>query len=164
MTQSRAQRWMFMLAALFFALLLTGCGGNSNSVEAQAGETVSTVLFDFAVADPETLDSYEGIEVPEGDKLVRLWLTVQNTSEETYTMFAEDFQIQWGDGDDAFGTCLEAVDDTMLPYGYQLKPGDTRKGAMLVAVPQDCTALTVAYEELQADGDRAAAYFVEVPL
>lgn len=152
-----------VLTALFFALLLTSCGG-SNSVEAQVGEAVSTALFDFTVEDPETLDSYTGVDIPEGDKLVRLWLTVQNTSEETYTMFAEDFQIQWGDGDDAFGTCLEAVDDTMLPYGYQLKPGDTRKGAMLVAVPQDCTALTVAYEELQADGDRAAAYFVEVPL
>lgn len=164
MTQSRARRWMFMLAALFFALLLTGCGGNSNSVKAQVEETVSTVLFDFTVADPETLDSYDGVEIPQGDKLVRMWLEVKNTSDETYTMFAEDFQIQWGDGDDDFGTCLEAVDSTMIPYSYELAPGKSRRGAMLVAVPQDCTVLTVAYEELQADGNRAAAYFVEVPL
>jgi len=35
---------------------------------------------------------------------------------------------------------------------------------MLVAVPQDCAVLTVAYEELGTNGKRVAAYFLEVPL
>lgn len=162
MIHSRMQRLFGVLMALFFALSLAGC--SAKSVTAQVGETVSTVLFDFTVSDPETLDSYKNIEIPEGEKLVRLFLKVSNTSDQTYTMFAEDFQIQWGDGDDDFGTCLEAIDDYMMPYSYQLDPGKTYSGMMLVLVPSDCTRLTVAYQEVKANGDKATAYFVEVPL
>lgn len=162
MVKSRKLRCFSALMALFFALLLTGCG--SKSVQAQAGETVSTVLFDFTVSDPETLDSYTGIDIPDGQKLVQMFLKVSNTSDQTYTMFAEDFQIQWGEGENDFGTCLEAVDDYMMPYSYQLDPGKTYSGMMLVLVPEDCTQLTVAYQEMKADGEKATAYFVEVPL
>lgn len=162
MIHSKMRRLYGVVTALFFTLLLAGCA--AKSVQAQAGETVSTVLFDFTVSDPETLDSYIGIDIPDGQKLVQMFLKVSNTSDQTYTMFAEDFQIQWGEGDDDFGTCLEAVDDYMMPYSYQLDPGKTYSGMMLVLVPEDCTQLTVAYQEMKASGDKATAYFVEVPL
>lgn len=162
MVKSRKLRCFSALMALFFALLLTGCG--SKSVQAQAGETVSTALFDFTVSDPQTLDSYTGIDIPDGEKLVSMNLTVSNTSDQTYTMFAEDFQIQWGEGDDDFGTCLDAVDTKMMPYSYQLEAGKSHTGNMLVLVPADCTQLTVAYQEVKGNGDKATAYFVEVPL
>lgn len=162
MIHSKMRRLCGVVTALFFTLLLAGCA--AKSVQAQVGETVSTVLFDFTVSDPETLDSYTGIDIPDGQKLVQMFLKVSNTSDQTYTMFAEDFQIQWGEGDDDFGTCLEAVDDYMMPYSYQLDPGKTYSGMMLVLVPEDCTQLTVAYQEMKASGDKATAYFVEVPL
>jgi hypothetical protein len=162
MIHSKMRRLYGVVTALFFTLLLAGCA--AKSVQAQVGETVSTVLFDFTVSDPETLDSYTGIDIPDGQKLVQMFLKVSNTSDQTYTMFAEDFQIQWGEGDDDFGTCLEAVDDYMMPYSYQLDPGKTYSGMMLVLVPEDCTQLTVAYQEMKASGDKATAYFVEVPL
>ena len=162
MIHSKMRRLYGVMTALFFTLLLAGCA--AKSVQAQVGETVSTVLFDFTVSDPETLDSYTGIDIPDGQKLVQMFLKVSNTSDQTYTMFAEDFQIQWGEGDDDFGTCLEAVDDYMMPYSYQLDPGKTYSGMMLVLVPEDCTQLTVAYQEMKASGDKATAYFVEVPL
>lgn len=162
MIHSKMRRLYGVVTALFFTLLLAGCA--AKSVQAQAGETVSTVLFDFTVSDPETLDSYTGIDIPDGQKLVRMFLKVSNTSDQTYTMFAEDFQIQWGEGENDFGTCLEAVDDYMMPYSYQLDPGKTYSGMMLVLVPEDCTQLTVAYQEMKASGDKATAYFVEVPL
>lgn len=161
MGYSRTRRWLGALAVLF-GVLLAGCSRTKN-VQAQAGEAVSTALFDFTVADPRTLDAYAGVEIPDGQKLVAMQLTVTNTSDQTYTMFSEDFQIQWGGAED-FGPCLAAVDDTMLPYGYELAPGASRSGAMLALVPADCTALTVAYQEQNAAGRRVAAYFVEVPL
>ena len=46
-------------------------------------------------------------------------LNIKNTSSQTYTMFLQDFQIQWGEGDSDYGTCLNAVDDTMMPYAYE---------------------------------------------
>ena len=162
MIHSRMQRLFGVLTALFFALSLAGC--SAKSVTAQAGETVSTVLFDFTVSDPQTLESYSSIAIPDGEKLVSMNLTVSNTSEQSYTMFAQDFQIQWGDGDDDFGTCLAAIDDDMIPYSYALGPGKSYTGTMLVFVPEDCTQLTVAYQEMKANGDKATAYFVEVPL
>ena len=162
MVHGKIRRAAWVLAAVLL-LALGGCS-RVESVQAQAGETVSTALFDFTVADPRTLDAYEGIQIPEDQKLVTMLLTVSNTSDQTYTMFAGDFQIQWGDGAEDFGTCQPAVDDTMVPYGYELTPGASRAGAMMVLVPADCTALTVAYQEFRADGDPAAAYFVEVPL
>lgn len=162
MERGERRRRLRALTALFFALSLAGCA--AKSVTAQAGETVSTVLFDFTVSDPETLDSYTGIDIPDGEKLVSMNLTVSNTSEETYRMFAEDFQIQWGEGDDDFGTCLASVDDSMMPYSYKLEPGQNHSGNMLVLVPSDCTQLTVAYQEMKGNGDKATAYFVEVPL
>lgn len=162
MLKRRKLRWISALMALFFTLLLAGCG--SKSVQAEAGETVSTVLFDFTVSDPQTLDSYPNIEIPDGQKLVSMDLAVKNTSDRINTMFAEDFQIQWGEGADDFGTCLEAVDTNMVPYAYQLEPNEEYTGTMLVLVPEDCTQLTVAYQEMKANGDKATAYFVEVPL
>lgn len=162
MIHSKIRRLCGMLTALFFALLLAGCA--AKSVQAQAGETVSTVLFDFTVSDPQVLDSYPNVEIPDGQKLVSMGLSVTNTSDQTYTMFAEDFQIQWGEGDDDFGTCMSAVDNSMVPYSYELAPGENYVGVMLVLVPADCTQLTVAYQEMKASGDKATAYFVEVPL
>lgn len=148
---------------LFFIVLLAGCGGEP-SVTAQAGETVYTTLFNFTVSDVQTIDSYTGVDIPEGSKLVSMQLTVENTSDESYTMFAEDFQLQWGDGDDDFGTCLEAVDDDMVPYSYELEPGQSHTGTMLVTVPEECTQLTVAYQEVKASGKAGTAYFVEAAL
>lgn len=162
MIHSKMRRLCGVVTALFFALLLAGCA--AKSVQAQVGETVSTVLFDFTVSDPETLDSYTGIDIPDGQKLVSMNLTVKNTSEETYRMFAEDFQIQWGEGDNDFGTCLASVDDSMMPYSYKLEPGQDHSANLMVLVPADCTQLTVAYQEMKGNGEKATAYFVEVPL
>lgn len=152
--------WVLLLVPV---LLLSGCGG-SPSVRASRGDTVSTALFDYSVPEAEVLDSYPGIQVPQDRKLVRLWLVVKNTSMQQYTMFAQDFQIQWGDGAEDFGTCLAAVDEAMMPDSYSLDPGMTHRDAMLVPVPRDCTALTLAYQEQLADGRAGTAYFLEVGL
>lgn len=162
MVKSRKLRCFSALMALFFALLLTGCG--SKDVKAKSGDIVSTALFDFSITNAKTLVSYPLVQVSDGQKLVSMSLTVENTSEETYKMFAEDFQIQWGKESTDFGTCFSAVDENMVPYSYKLTPGESYQGTMLVAVPEDCTQLTVAYQEVKANGDKATAYFVEVPL
>lgn len=147
---------------LMLVLCVSGCG--AKSVQIAAGDTASTALFDYSVTGTEVLDTYPGIEIPEGQKLIRLWLVVKNTSQQSYSMFAQDFQIQWGSGDEDYTTCLDAVDGTMIPDSYALEPGKSHQGAMLVLVPQDCTEVTVAYQEMHADGSRGTAYFLEVLL
>lgn len=154
--QCRRIRW----TAFFLALLLAGCA--AGPVRAKAGEKVSTQLFDFTVSAPQTLTEYPGVAIPEGQQLVSMMVTVTNTGQETLPLFSRDFQFQWGE--DQFGSCLDAVDDRMLPYAWDLDPGETREGMVLVLLPEACDRLTVAYEELRADGSQAGTYFVEVPL
>lgn len=161
--RSVLRRNLFRVLLLIPALLLYGCGAPA-SVQVSQGDTASTALFDYSVPEAEVLDAYPGVQIPQDRKLVRLWLVVKNTSTQQYTMFAQDFQVQWGDGEEDYGTCLAAVDEAMMPDSYPLDPGMTHQGAMLVPVPRDCTALTLAYQEQLADGRAGTAYFLEVPL
>ena len=46
MIHSKMRRLYGVVTALFFTLLLAGCA--AKSVQAQVGETVSTVLFDLS--------------------------------------------------------------------------------------------------------------------
>lgn len=148
--------------AVCLLLLLVGCG--AAEPPAQVGEMVSTALFRFSFHDPEVLGEYPGVEIPQGKQLLQVWLTIENTSDQTYTMFAEDFQIQWGPRDDDFGTCLLDMGTDTLPDDYSLKPGYSRQGTMLFLIPNECTTVTLAYQETRASGKPGNAYFVEIPL
>ena len=89
---------------------------------------------------------------------------IKNTSSQTYTMFLQDFQIQWGEGDSDYGTCLNAVDDTMMPYAYELTPGQERSDWLMAEIPDGSTSCTIAYQEYKTDGSKGDAYFVEAAL
>ena len=93
-TKSRLAVWGVLFLAV---LMMQGCSSNENSsdefqdVWAEAGETVHTQLFDFTVSDVAVVDSYDILVPNDGNRLVRMELSVTNTSDEKYTMFAEIF-------------------------------------------------------------------------
>ena len=60
-----------LAAVLGMALLLTACG-KTNAHNNTAGETVSTALFDFSITDVSLVESYPGIDIPDGECLVRM--------------------------------------------------------------------------------------------
>lgn len=157
----RAVAGFLTLPVLF---LFVGCSAGPEDVRATADETVHTALFDFEISNVAAVDSYLSILPTEGNQLVQMELTVTNTGEDSLTMFAEDFQIQWGDGEEDYGVCLGAVDDAMVPYSYTLEPSGTYTGTMVAQVPTGTTQLTVAYQEVLASGKDGAAYFVEASL
>lgn len=145
------------------ALLLAGCGG-AKSTRAKADETVHTTLFDFTCGQPETIEKFGNIAIPEGDKLVQFHISVTNTSDETYDIFKDDFQLQWGDGDNDFGVAIYPVTPEMFPNDTKLEPGATVEGNMLVAVPSDSATLTVAYQEVLGNGNDGNNFFVDLSL
>lgn len=149
--------------ALAAALLLAGCGG-AKSTRAKADETVHTTLFDFTCGQPETIEKFGNIAIPEGDKLVQFHISVTNTSDETYDIFKDDFQLQWGDGDNDFGVAIYPVTPEMFPNDTKLAPGDTVEGNMLIAVPGDSTTLTVAYQEVLGNGNDGNNFFVDLSI
>lgn len=127
-------------------------------------DKTSAALFDFSITDVSLVESYPGIDIPDGECLVRMRLNIKNTSSQTYTMFLQDFQIQWGEGDSDYGTCLNAVDDTMMPYAYELTPGQERSDWLMAEIPDGSTSCTIAYQEYKTDGSKGDAYFVEAAL
>ena len=66
-----------LAAVLGMALLLTACG-KTNAHNNTAGETVSTALFDFSITDVSLVESYPGIDIPDGERLVRMRLNIKN--------------------------------------------------------------------------------------
>lgn len=153
-------------AVLLFALTaLAGCSTEgTKDVWAEEGETVHTGLFDFTVSGVSVVESYGSLETEEGSRLVRMDLTVTNTSNEAYLMFSQDFQLQWGDGTEDFGTCLPAVDEEMTPYAYTLEPGESYESVMVAQIPEGADKLTIAYQEKLSSGEDGSAYFVEADL
>ena len=145
------------------ALVLAGCGG-AKSTRAKADETVHTALFDFTCGQAEVIDSYKSISIPDGDKLVQFQISVTNTSEDTYPIYKDDFQLQWDDGDDDFCVGCEPEDDVMLPDVTNLAPGESVSGLIVAKIPTDASTLTVAYQENYEDGSNANAYFVDLSL
>ena len=103
-----------LAAVLGMALLLTACG-KTNAHNNTAGETVSTALFDFSITDVSLVESYPGIDIPDGERLVRMRLNIKNTSSQTYTMFLQDFQIQWGEGDSDYGIMVSSTAFRQVP-------------------------------------------------
>lgn len=126
--------------------------------------TDPTALFDFTCGQPETIEKFGNIAIPEGDKLVQFHISVTNTSDETYDIFKDDFQLQWGDGDNDFGVAIYPVTPEMFPNDTKLEPGATVEGNMLVAVPSDTATLTVAYQEVLGNGNDGNNFFVDLSL
>lgn len=152
--------------ALAAALLLAGCGGSDTSIRAKGDQTVETALFDFVCSDAKIENAHDGIEVPEGQMLVSFLISVTNTSDESYNIYKDDFQLQWGTGDNDFGVGYSATTDdfSMLPDSTELLPNSSIMGRIYVAVPNNTKTLTVAYQEMLADGSNGNAYFVDLSL
>ena len=51
-----------------------------------------------------------------------------------------------------------------MPAAAGLIPGEALVGQMLVAVPQDATVLTVAYQEILESGEDGNNFFVDLNL
>lgn len=145
-------------------LFLTGCGSQYESVYAAPGDAVHTALFDFTISDVTVVDNYSSLAPVDGYELVQMNLTVTNTGEEELTMFAQDFQLQWGDEEDEYCASLAAIDSKMVPYSYTVQPGATYEGVMVAEIPEGTSVVTVAYQEQLANGDAGTAYFVEADL
>ena len=132
--------------------------------EGRIGDVMRTYFFDYTVNSAYTCKEFEGYTPAEGNKLLVAELTVKNTDRSTVTMYDTDFQIQWGEGDNDYGTCLNAVDDTMMPYAYELTPGQERSDWLMAEIPDGSTSCTIAYQEYKTDGSKGDAYFVEAAL
>ena len=169
------KRRIALAAVLGMVLGLTACGGGASSSEGRIGETMETYFFDFTVNSARLAAAYEGYTpAEEGDVLLVAEVTVKNTFQEDIEMYDTDFQLVWGEDDDAFRypittdmetfTELEPVGENQLPGIYPLAADEERTGELVYEVPTGQTDFSIAYLEMFDDGteegDTGDVYFV----
>lgn len=169
------KRLLTLALASVMALGLTACGGGAASSEGRTGDTMETYFFDFTVNSAYLTEEYAGYTpAAEGDMLLVAEVTVKNTFQESIEMYDTDFQLAWGEDEDAYCypittdmetfTELDPVGENQLPGTYPLAVDEERIGELVYEVPADQKDFSIAYLEMFDDGteegDTGDYYFV----
>ena len=161
------------LSLLLTLALLAGCGGGDGNVgyaedgyaEGRMGDTMHTYFFDYTVDSAYLCGSYEGyVPAQEGYCLLVAEVTVENTFQESLPMYDTDFQVQWGEADDAYDVPItyyaDAVSDQQLPMEYELAVDESRTGLLVFEVPEGEKDFSISYLEFFDDGTEGDVFFV----
>lgn len=162
-----------IVAAAMLVLSLAGCGasGKGNIVtpkngyaEGHFGDIMKTYFFNFSVNSAYTCKEFEGYTPTNGYKVLVAEVTIKNTGRSTITMFDTDFQIQWGEDDDAYDAPITYYTDTVseeqLPEEYELAINEERTGLLVFEVPENCKDYAIAYLEEFSDDTEGDLFFV----
>ncbi len=154
------KRLLVLLTALAVTLSLAGCGADTK--ESRTGDTMATYFFEFTVNSAALTNDYEGYTPAEGNALLVAEVTVKNTFKESIEMYDADFQLGWGDEDDAFAYPitintetmeeLEPVGENQLPGTYTLAVDEERTGDLVFEVPVGQADFSIGYREMFDDG------------
>lgn len=154
------KRLLVLLTALAVTLSLAGCGADTK--EGRTGDTMETYFFEFTVNSAALTNDYEGYTPAEGNTLLVAEVTVKNTFKESIEMYGADFQLGWGDEDDAFAYPitintetmeeLEPVGENQLPGTYTLAVDEERTGDLVFEVPAGQADFSIGYLEMFDDG------------
>ncbi len=133
----------------------TGYPDENGYAQGHPGDAMHSIFFDYTVNSAYLCDSYENYTPQDGYELLVADITVQNTFEDTITMYDGDFQVQWGAGGaDVFDypvTCYlgegESIGDKALPSEYELAQKESRTGLLVFEVPAGETSFSISYTE-----------------
>lgn len=128
----------------------------------ELGDTMSSCFFDFTVKNARLRSEYGGYAAQSGMQLLDVLVTVRNTYHSELPMSIYDFQVQWGEEDDAFGYEADAFwngADTM-PEQYALAEDEERTMHIVYEVPLDREEFSVSYREQYDGGGYGNTFFV----
>ncbi len=165
---------------LFTAFLLAACAANepapvpsapaetTPAVTADSAEDVMrTAYFDLRINDAALLDEHEGALPEEGTRFLLLDVTVTNTGVSDIAMYDTDFQVFWGEEEDAWTVPVTSahpgrVYGHLLPREYVLQAGNERSGRLLYEVAEEASAFGLSFLERFAEermGEVSVIYF-----
>ena len=131
------------------------------------GDTLGTAWCTFRVNSAKLADSYDGGIAPdEGETLLIVNVTLENTTEDDVPMFDADFQAQWnstGDEDYRYPVTLNgenAAAGNMLPEEYSIPVGESMTGDLVFSVPQGFTDFSLSFMEYYDNEETGDTFFV----
>lgn len=180
------RKLMKCLLAGLLAAGFAGCGTKSVSdlakeqsgiiyakdgyAEGNLGDTLGTAWFSFKVNSAELTDSYGGSVTPaEGETLLVVNVTIENTYGDDLPMFDSDFQAQWGsEGDDDYRFPVTLDDESlqtgnMLAGEYTLSAGETTTGDLVFSVPQGFQDFSLSFMEYYDNEETGDTFFIFFP-
>ncbi len=159
------------LAMMFIAtlLLLAACGSTpaepikavDGYAQGRVGDTFVTAFFDFSVDSVKYVDKFGDATPAEGMMFIDATITLKNTMDEEITMFINEFQIDWGEGDEQWGFPMEGLAGAAADE-YSVKRGEKVTNHYVFEVEKDSKEFYISFLEYFADdteGDLFFCYF-----
>lgn len=128
------------------------------------GETMSTYWFDFTLDDAVLTSEYEGSTPSDGNVLLVLTMTIENTYFEAVPMYSGDFDVEWDDPD-SYETPISIFinGEELTEDAYELPYADLVDATFVYEVAEGYDEFIVYFDEYFADetlGNIFGVYFV----
>lgn len=132
--------------------------------EGVLGDVMRNTFFDYTVVSAAYVDTYADYTPAEGNVLIDTVIKITNVFGDEIPMYREDFQIQWGEGEEDYGYCIDPIDDTMLPVEFTMAEDEVVEYHVVYEVPQGNSEYSISYLEYFEDESEGDVFFVEFSL
>jgi len=173
-----------LTVAAFTCTLITGCGNGSEKngskkaedgrsygglVEAQAGDKVSTVFFDYTITESKKCGTYQfqdGLYMAgDGKTYLVVTLEITNTYDKDLPMSITDFTLDYSDKEEeglvtGYGN-TELGSNDFMDNVFTLKQGETIHKSILFTVP-DRAEYILCYKEYYEDKFEGDSYEITI--
>jgi len=126
------------------------------------GDELTNIFFAFSVDKVELAAEYEDNKPDRGYAYLIADLTVTNATDKPITMWADDFLLQWGDGDNDYGYPEEKFTETQMEAEFRLNVGQSVTKSVLyeVPVPEGENEYNISYVEFYDDKVEGNTFYV----
>lgn len=128
------------------------------------GDTMRTYWFDFSVDEAVLTSEYEGSTPSDGNVLLVLTMTIDNTYFEAVPMYSSDFDVEWDDPD-SYETPIRIFinGEELTEDSYELPYADLVDATFVYEVAEGYEEFIVYFDEYFADetlGNIYGVYFI----
>lgn len=130
--------------------------------EGSLRDAMHTYFFDFTVNKAYLCNEFEDYAPEEGYELLVADVTVTNTSEQSFSMYDNDFEAQWGEDGAHSYSLVELANSNreVFPVEYILDPGQSRTGLLVFEVPEGNRDFSISYLEYYSNDTTGSDFYV----
>jgi len=138
------------------------------SAKGKLGDELTNAFFSFKVNKAEYADAFEGLKPVKSYKFLALEITLKSAFDDPVPMWADDFFIQWGEGEKDYGYPIEKVSAAQMDEEFTLAVGAslTKQVVYEVPVPEGSAEYSVnfyEYYEDKTEGNQFSVIFTLEP-